>query len=101
MVPCSLNSQLGIGVIAAGDLSQYFAGGGVDAGERGVALRFAHQYTAGFDATPPEYSKWSQQQRDEKARELLKEAGYGDGKPLVLLDCVRSLSTTVKISPTR
>ncbi|ODX16308.1 ABC transporter substrate-binding protein [Vibrio parahaemolyticus] len=46
------------------------------------AYTFAHQYTAGFDATPPEYSNWSQQQRDEKARELLKEAGYGDGKPL-------------------
>ncbi|HAS6493107.1 TPA: oligopeptide ABC transporter substrate-binding protein OppA [Vibrio parahaemolyticus] len=46
------------------------------------AYTFAHQYTAGFDATPPAYSNWSQQQRDEKARELLKEAGYGDGKPL-------------------
>ncbi|HCG8578723.1 TPA: oligopeptide ABC transporter substrate-binding protein OppA [Vibrio parahaemolyticus] len=46
------------------------------------AYTFAHQYTAGFDATPPEYSNWSQQQRDEKARELLKESGYGDGKSL-------------------
>ncbi|HHF3044436.1 TPA: ABC transporter substrate-binding protein, partial [Vibrio diabolicus] len=46
------------------------------------AYTFAHQYTAGFDATPPEYSKWSQQQRDEKARQLLKEAGYSQDKPL-------------------
>ncbi|HAS6548164.1 TPA: oligopeptide ABC transporter substrate-binding protein OppA [Vibrio parahaemolyticus] len=46
------------------------------------AYTFAHQYTAGFDATPPEYSKWSQQHRDEKARQLLKEAGYSQDKPL-------------------
>ncbi|ELS9502131.1 oligopeptide ABC transporter substrate-binding protein OppA [Vibrio parahaemolyticus] len=46
------------------------------------AYTFAHQYTAGFDATPPEYSNWSQQQRDEKARQLLKEAGYSQDKPL-------------------
>jgi oligopeptide transport system substrate-binding protein len=46
------------------------------------AYTFAHQYTAGFDATQPEYSTWTQKQRDEKARELLKEAGYGDGKSL-------------------
>nr|WP_321461394.1 peptide ABC transporter substrate-binding protein [uncultured Vibrio sp.] len=46
------------------------------------AYTFAHQYTAGFDATQPEYSKWTQQQRDEKARQLLKEAGYGKDKPL-------------------
>lgn len=46
------------------------------------AYTFAHQYTAGFDAMPPEYSNWTQKQRDEKARDLLKEAGYGNGKPL-------------------
>ena len=46
------------------------------------AYTFAHQYTAGVDATQPEYSTWTQKQRDEKARELLKEAGYGDGKSL-------------------
>ncbi|BDR15417.1 ABC transporter substrate-binding protein [Vibrio sp. STUT-A11] len=46
------------------------------------AYTFAHQYTAGFDATQPEYSKWTQLQRDEKARQLLKEAGYGKDKPL-------------------
>ncbi|WP_319552996.1 ABC transporter substrate-binding protein [uncultured Vibrio sp.] len=46
------------------------------------AYTFAHQYTAGFNATQPEYSKWTQLQRDEKARQLLKEAGYGKDKPL-------------------
>ena len=46
------------------------------------AYTFAHQYTAGFDATQPEYSNWTQQQRDEKARQLLEEAGYGKDKPL-------------------
>ncbi|MBR9786916.1 MAG: peptide ABC transporter substrate-binding protein [Vibrionaceae bacterium] len=46
------------------------------------AYTFAHQYTAGFDATQPKYSQWTQQQRDEKARQLLEEAGYGKDKPL-------------------
>ncbi|WP_440886345.1 ABC transporter substrate-binding protein [Vibrio campbellii] len=46
------------------------------------AYTFAHQYTAGFDATQPEYSTWTQKQRDEKARKLLKEAGYGDSNSL-------------------
>ncbi|MCY9876266.1 ABC transporter substrate-binding protein [Vibrio natriegens] len=46
------------------------------------AYTFAHQYTAGFDATQPDYSNWTQQQRDEKARQLLEEAGYGKDKPL-------------------
>ncbi|PFG58645.1 oligopeptide transport system substrate-binding protein [Vibrio sp. ES.051] len=46
------------------------------------AYTFAHQYTAGFDATQPEYSHWTQKQRDEKARRLLKEAGYGEENPL-------------------
>jgi oligopeptide transport system substrate-binding protein len=46
------------------------------------AYTFAHQYTAGFEATQPEYSLWTQQQRDEKARQLLEEAGYGKEKAL-------------------
>ncbi|MDV6251896.1 peptide ABC transporter substrate-binding protein [Vibrio sp. EA2] len=46
------------------------------------AYTFAHQYTAGFDATQPEYSQWTQQQRNEKARQLLEEAGYGKDKSL-------------------
>jgi oligopeptide transport system substrate-binding protein len=46
------------------------------------AYTFAHQYTAGFDATTPEYSRWTQSQRDEKARQLLSNTGYGDDNPL-------------------
>ncbi len=46
------------------------------------AYTFAHEYTAGFDATQPEYSQWTQKQRDEKAQQLLKEAGYDASNPL-------------------
>ncbi len=46
------------------------------------AYTFAHQYTAGFEATQPDFSKWTQQERDEKARQLLQDAGYGKDKPL-------------------
>jgi oligopeptide transport system substrate-binding protein len=46
------------------------------------AYTFAHKYTAGFDATQPEYSQWTQKQRDEKAQQLLKEAGYDASNPL-------------------
>ncbi|MDK9738837.1 oligopeptide ABC transporter substrate-binding protein OppA [Vibrio sp. D404a] len=46
------------------------------------AYTFAHEYTAGFEATQPEYSSWTQDQRDEKAQQLLKEAGYDASNPL-------------------
>ncbi|CAH6991958.1 Periplasmic oligopeptide-binding protein [Vibrio chagasii] len=46
------------------------------------AYTFAHEYTAGFDATQPEYSTWTQKERDQKAKELLKEAGYDASNPL-------------------
>lgn len=46
------------------------------------AYTFAHEYTAGFDATQPEYSEWTQKERDQKAKELLKEAGYDSANPL-------------------
>ncbi|MEF1281982.1 ABC transporter substrate-binding protein [Vibrio fortis] len=46
------------------------------------AYTFAHEYTAGFDATQPEYSQWTQKQRDENAQKLLKEAGYDASNPL-------------------
>ncbi|MCG9545951.1 peptide ABC transporter substrate-binding protein [Vibrio sp. Isolate33] len=46
------------------------------------AYTFAHEYTAGFDATQPEYSTWTQKERDRKAKELLKEAGYDASNPL-------------------
>ncbi|WP_215402860.1 ABC transporter substrate-binding protein [Vibrio gigantis] len=46
------------------------------------AYTFAHEYTAGFDATQPEYSTWTQKERDQKAKELLREAGYDASNPL-------------------
>ncbi len=46
------------------------------------AYTFAHQYTAGFEASQPDFSQWTQAERDEKARQLLEEAGYGKDKPL-------------------
>ncbi|WP_417883167.1 peptide ABC transporter substrate-binding protein [Vibrio rumoiensis] len=46
------------------------------------AYTFAHQDVANFKATQPEYSQWTQQQRDQEAAKLLKEAGYDHDHPL-------------------
>lgn len=46
------------------------------------AYTFAHQNVANFTATQPEYSRWTQQERDKKAVTLLKEAGYSHDHPL-------------------
>ncbi|UJF18379.1 ABC transporter substrate-binding protein [Vibrio sp. SS-MA-C1-2] len=46
------------------------------------AYTFAHKYVAGFKATQPEYSQWTQKQRDQKAQQLLAEAGYNQDNPL-------------------
>ena len=46
------------------------------------AYTFAHQDVANFKATAPEYSTWTQQQRDKEAAKLLKEAGYDKSNPL-------------------
>lgn len=46
------------------------------------AYTFTHKYIAGFKATQPDYASWTQAQRDEKARDLLAEAGYGPENPL-------------------
>ena len=46
------------------------------------AYNFAHQATAGFEIPDIEYSQWTQAERDEKAKELLAEAGYGPDNPL-------------------
>ncbi|MGB5446652.1 MAG: ABC transporter substrate-binding protein [Psychromonas sp.] len=46
------------------------------------AYTFAHQATANFTATQPEYSKWTQAQRDAQAIKLLKEAGYDQNNPI-------------------
>ncbi|MGB2078652.1 MAG: ABC transporter substrate-binding protein [Vibrio sp.] len=46
------------------------------------AYTFAHQNVAGFKATQPEYASWTQQERDQKAKALLKEAGFDESNPL-------------------
>lgn len=49
------------------------------------SYNWTHQKTAGFEMPDIEYSKWTQAERDAKAKELLAEAGYGEGgKPLKL-----------------
>ncbi|MEO9518443.1 MAG: peptide ABC transporter substrate-binding protein [Paracoccaceae bacterium] len=54
-------------------------------GGQTAAFNFAHYATAGFEMPPIEYADLSQQQRDEIAKELLAEAGFGkDGAPLNL-----------------
>ncbi|MGV2987128.1 ABC transporter substrate-binding protein [Vibrio sp. E150_011] len=46
------------------------------------AYTFAHQYVAGFKATQPDYSRWTQNQRDQQAQQWLAQAGYGEDNPL-------------------
>lgn len=46
------------------------------------AYTFAHTDVAGFKATQPEYSQWSQQKREAKALELLKSAGLNQHNPV-------------------
>ena len=40
------------------------------------------EITAGFHPEMPEYGTWTQKQRDQKAKELLEEAGYNKSNPL-------------------
>lgn len=47
------------------------------------AYTFTPAATAGFEPTLPDYANWTQEERDAKAKELMAEAGYGEGgKPL-------------------
>ena len=48
------------------------------------AYNFAHVQTAGFDMPEIDYASWSQEERMEKARALMAEAGYGPDNPLDL-----------------
>ncbi len=49
------------------------------------AYNFAHAKVAGFEMPTIDYGTWTQAERDEKAKELMTEAGYGTGgKPLSL-----------------
>lgn len=46
------------------------------------AYSFVPPGTAGYAAQDPEYAGWTQAQRDERAKELFAEAGYGPDNPL-------------------
>ncbi|WP_407941052.1 peptide ABC transporter substrate-binding protein [Oceanomicrobium pacificus] len=46
------------------------------------AYTFTPGATAGFEVPEVDYANWSQAERDEKAKELLAEAGYGPDNPL-------------------
>lgn len=49
------------------------------------SYNWTHQKTAGFEMPNIEYATWTQEEREAKAKELLAEAGYGEGgKPLEL-----------------
>ena len=48
------------------------------------SFNFTHQKTAGFELPDIDYAGWTQAERDEKAVELMKEAGYGPDNPLKL-----------------
>ncbi|MEM9032215.1 MAG: peptide ABC transporter substrate-binding protein, partial [Pseudomonadota bacterium] len=49
------------------------------------AYNFTHWATAGFEKPTIDYSTWDQAERDAKAKELIQEAGFGDGgEPLEL-----------------
>ncbi len=49
------------------------------------SYNWTHQKTAGFEMPDIEYATWTQEEREAKAKELLAEAGYGEGgKPLEL-----------------
>lgn len=46
------------------------------------AFGFTPTYIDGVKLTPPAWANWTQQQRDEQAKKLLTEAGYGSDNPL-------------------
>ena len=46
------------------------------------AYSFTPPYTDGAKLTPPEWFSWTQEKRNEVAKKLLADAGYGPGKPL-------------------
>ncbi|MDT0683893.1 peptide ABC transporter substrate-binding protein [Roseicyclus sp. F158] len=49
------------------------------------SYNWAHQATAGFDLPEIDYAGWTQEERNERAKELIAEAGYGpDGEPLTV-----------------
>ncbi|WP_068089383.1 peptide ABC transporter substrate-binding protein [Polycladidibacter stylochi] len=62
------------------------------------AFTFTPEVTAGFSAPEVPFGKMSQQERDEKARELLVAAGYGKDNPLNLSLLYNSSESHKKIA---
>ena len=54
--------------------------------------------TDGFKSHTPEFATWTQQQRNAKAKALIKEAGYSKGNPLKLTFTVPTFSKDVKMA---
>ncbi|MEX1662162.1 peptide ABC transporter substrate-binding protein [Thioclava sp. 15-R06ZXC-3] len=62
------------------------------------AYSWTHWATAGFKAPDIAYAKWTDKERMDKARELLKEAGYGPDHPLKLRIMYNTSSDHKKIA---
>ncbi|NAW58224.1 MULTISPECIES: peptide ABC transporter substrate-binding protein [unclassified Vibrio] len=54
--------------------------------------------TDGFTSQTPEFANWNQKQRNDKAKALLAEAGYGKDKQLKLTFTLPTFSTDVKVA---
>ena len=53
-------------------------------GGQAPSYNWTHAATAGFEMPDIDYSHWTQEERNTKAKELLAEAGYGPDNPLKL-----------------
>jgi len=53
-------------------------------GGQSPAYNFTHRATAGFEMPEIDYASWTQQERMDKATELMGEAGYGPDNPIEL-----------------
>lgn len=62
------------------------------------AYGFTPPYIDGGKFTPPEWISWSQQKRDERAKQLLSEAGYGPGNPLTFTLLYNTLESHKKLA---
>ncbi|MEZ8372492.1 peptide ABC transporter substrate-binding protein [Vibrio splendidus] len=54
--------------------------------------------TDGFKTHTPEFATWTQKQRNEKAKQLIADAGYGKANPLKLTFTVPTFSKDVKMA---
>jgi len=53
-------------------------------GGQSPAYFLTHEATADFEAPALDYASWTQQERNQRARQLLREAGYGPDNPLTV-----------------